>query len=377
MKGTPVVEAAGVVDVDDVGRRDARRGSGLAKNRSMTIVDAESSAASTLTATFFPSESCSASYTAAMPPRPISRTTRYFPTRTCPTGIFDSLADIYLYASKMVRGFATNEKASALPLARGKRGRSARKRDSSDWRRSARCGRGRTRAQECAPDHLRQRLPREAGSRRERALSREDRAKRADRARDRRRFDGARAREPAHAEPVLLIEVLFVARETVPEGAMYEDRINASESSASARTGPPLAPLQCPLRERDRGRGAGEGHDRDAGAEGRGQDRDRGRGRRSRRAEGDRRDDLRAARHRAARRNRARARARPSRGRGARGSIALVASPAWRNVPRRAPFALECSHEEVGASRVRARSWPAIAIFSARSDVEEIVVAPS
>src|SRR5436190_5212247 len=61
------------------------------KKRSMTIVEAASSEARTLTATFFPSESCSASYTAAMPPRPISRATRYLPTRMVPTGIFDSV----------------------------------------------------------------------------------------------------------------------------------------------------------------------------------------------------------------------------------------------------------------------------------------------
>src|SRR4029450_9855703 len=58
------------------------------------MVDAASSEARILTATFLPSESCSASYTAAMPPRPISRATRYLPTRRVPTGIFDSLEDI-------------------------------------------------------------------------------------------------------------------------------------------------------------------------------------------------------------------------------------------------------------------------------------------
>src|SRR3984957_3396983 len=60
------------------------------KKRSMTTVDAASSAASTLMAMRLFSERWTASYTAAMPPRPISRVTLYLPRRTAPTGIFDS-----------------------------------------------------------------------------------------------------------------------------------------------------------------------------------------------------------------------------------------------------------------------------------------------
>src|SRR5580698_94016 len=60
------------------------------KNRSMTVVDAESSEASTLMATFLSSASWTASYTAAIPPRPISRVTRYLPMSTVDTVIFDS-----------------------------------------------------------------------------------------------------------------------------------------------------------------------------------------------------------------------------------------------------------------------------------------------
>src|SRR5690242_19492863 len=97
----------------------------------MTIVEAASSEARILTATFLPSESCSASYTAAMPPRPISRATRYLPTRSVPTGIFDSLEDIEglavfprrhagSTARKMLRRFAEKRKVflSILGLAR-------------------------------------------------------------------------------------------------------------------------------------------------------------------------------------------------------------------------------------------------------------------
>ena len=40
-------------------------------------------------ATRLPMWTFSASYTAAMPPRPISRVMRYLPARTVPTGIFD------------------------------------------------------------------------------------------------------------------------------------------------------------------------------------------------------------------------------------------------------------------------------------------------
>src|SRR5579864_6800475 len=83
----------------------------------MTIVDAASSAARTFTATFLLSESCSASYTAAMPPRPISRTTRYFPTRICPTGIFDSLAAISRLAAEIVRPLYAKRKGFRATLA--------------------------------------------------------------------------------------------------------------------------------------------------------------------------------------------------------------------------------------------------------------------
>ena len=47
-----------------------------------------SSCARTLMATRLPMSTFSASWTVAMPPRPISRVTRYFPARTVPTGIF-------------------------------------------------------------------------------------------------------------------------------------------------------------------------------------------------------------------------------------------------------------------------------------------------
>jgi signal transduction histidine kinase len=43
--------------------------------------------------------------------------------------------------------------------------------------------------------------------------------------------------EPAHAEPVLLAEVLLAARETVPEGAAYEDRITPTDLRLRAHHG--------------------------------------------------------------------------------------------------------------------------------------------
>src|SRR5580693_8461942 len=58
--------------------------------RSMTIAEFDSSAASTLMATRLPMLTCSASYTAAMPPRPSSRVTRYLPTSNVPGPILFS-----------------------------------------------------------------------------------------------------------------------------------------------------------------------------------------------------------------------------------------------------------------------------------------------
>ncbi len=58
------------------------------RKRSTTIDEPVSSCASTLMAMRLPMSMFSASWTVAMPPRPISRVMRYFPARTVPTGIF-------------------------------------------------------------------------------------------------------------------------------------------------------------------------------------------------------------------------------------------------------------------------------------------------
>ena len=43
--------------------------------------------------------------------------------------------------------------------------------------------------------------------------------------------------EPAHAEPVLLAEVLLAARETVPEGVIYEDEVVPTDLRVRAHHG--------------------------------------------------------------------------------------------------------------------------------------------
>src|SRR5580658_9045739 len=58
------------------------------RKRSTTTAEAVSSWARTLMATRLPMSTLAASYTAAIPPRPISRVMRYLPARTVPTGIF-------------------------------------------------------------------------------------------------------------------------------------------------------------------------------------------------------------------------------------------------------------------------------------------------
>src|SRR5580692_6749284 len=58
------------------------------RKRSTTTAEVVSSCARTLMATRLPMSTLAASYTAAIPPRPISRVMRYLPCRTVPTGIF-------------------------------------------------------------------------------------------------------------------------------------------------------------------------------------------------------------------------------------------------------------------------------------------------
>src|SRR5690606_31510667 len=75
--------------------------------RSRTMRDVMSSAAKILTATRLPMSIFSASYTAAIPPRPISLVMRNFPSRTVPMGTLDLFLEGIAEAARAVAGYYT------------------------------------------------------------------------------------------------------------------------------------------------------------------------------------------------------------------------------------------------------------------------------